>query len=177
MSAPNTPVATGTPNSPSALSEGVDQWRGVLGRRGVDPARSPSPHGVAVQRELTDHERGAARVEQRAVHHARVVVEHAQVRHLGRQLRGDRRIVGMRDAHEHAQTGADLADHRPSTATDARVTRCTKRALRLPAWRNLQEARKKLEDEFGQVRRHLQKIHESLDKVEKAGPKTTCTTC
>jgi hypothetical protein len=31
-------------------------------------------------------------------------------------------------------------------------------------------ARKKLDDEFGQVRRHLQKIHDSLDKVEKAGP-------
>ncbi len=36
--------------------------------------------------------------------------------------------------------------------------------------KSLEEARKKLEDEFGQVRRHLQKIHESLDKVEKAGP-------
>ncbi len=36
--------------------------------------------------------------------------------------------------------------------------------------KTLDEARKKLDDEFGQVRRHLQKIHESLDKVEKAGP-------
>jgi hypothetical protein len=35
---------------------------------------------------------------------------------------------------------------------------------------SLEEARKKLDDEFGQVRRHLEKIHESLDKVEKAGP-------
>ena len=34
----------------------------------------------------------------------------------------------------------------------------------------LAEARKRLDDEYGQVRRHLQKIHEALDKVEKAGP-------
>jgi hypothetical protein len=36
--------------------------------------------------------------------------------------------------------------------------------------KSLEEARKKLDDEFGQVRRHLEKVHESLDKVEKAGP-------
>jgi hypothetical protein len=34
----------------------------------------------------------------------------------------------------------------------------------------LDEARKKLDDEYGQVRRKLQKIHDALDKVEKAGP-------
>lgn len=36
--------------------------------------------------------------------------------------------------------------------------------------KSLEEARKKLDDEYGQVRRHLEKVHESLDKVEKAGP-------
>ena len=36
--------------------------------------------------------------------------------------------------------------------------------------KSLEEARKKLDDEYGQVRRHLAKIHEALDKVEKAGP-------
>jgi hypothetical protein len=36
--------------------------------------------------------------------------------------------------------------------------------------KTLEEARKRLDDEFGQVRRHLEKIHEALDKVEKAGP-------
>jgi phosphohistidine phosphatase SixA len=36
--------------------------------------------------------------------------------------------------------------------------------------KSLEEARKKLDDEFGQVRRHLDKIHDALDKVEKAGP-------
>ena len=36
--------------------------------------------------------------------------------------------------------------------------------------KNLEEARKKLDDEYGQVRRHLDKIHKALDELEKAGP-------
>ncbi len=36
--------------------------------------------------------------------------------------------------------------------------------------KSLEEARKKLDDEYGQVRRHLSKIHEALDAVEQAGP-------
>jgi hypothetical protein len=36
--------------------------------------------------------------------------------------------------------------------------------------KSLEAARKKLDDEYGQVRRHLEKIHEALDKVEKGGP-------
>ena len=35
---------------------------------------------------------------------------------------------------------------------------------------SLEEARKRLDDEFGQVRRRLKKIHDALDKVEAAGP-------
>jgi hypothetical protein len=35
---------------------------------------------------------------------------------------------------------------------------------------SLAEARKRLDDEFGQVRRKLDKIHKALDKVEAAGP-------
>lgn len=35
---------------------------------------------------------------------------------------------------------------------------------------SLEEARKRLDDEFGQVRRKLDKIHKALDKVEAAGP-------
>jgi predicted nuclease with TOPRIM domain len=35
---------------------------------------------------------------------------------------------------------------------------------------SLEEARKKLDDEYGQLRRKLDKIHEALDKVDKAGP-------
>jgi hypothetical protein len=36
--------------------------------------------------------------------------------------------------------------------------------------KTLEEARTKLDDEYGQVRRHLDKIHKALDDVEKAGP-------
>lgn len=35
---------------------------------------------------------------------------------------------------------------------------------------SLEEARKRLDDEFGQVRRKLDKIHKAMDKVEAAGP-------
>ena len=34
----------------------------------------------------------------------------------------------------------------------------------------LEDARRKLDDEYGQVRRHLQKVHAALDRVEAAGP-------
>jgi hypothetical protein len=34
----------------------------------------------------------------------------------------------------------------------------------------LEEARRKLDDEYGQVRRHLDKIHKALDRVDAAGP-------
>lgn len=34
----------------------------------------------------------------------------------------------------------------------------------------LSDARRKLDDEFGQVRRHLSKIHDAVQKVEAAGP-------
>ena len=36
--------------------------------------------------------------------------------------------------------------------------------------KSLEEARKRLDDEYGQVRRHLEDIHKSLDELEKAGP-------
>jgi hypothetical protein len=36
--------------------------------------------------------------------------------------------------------------------------------------KTLEEARKRLDDEFGQVRRKLSKIRAALDKVEAAGP-------
>jgi len=34
----------------------------------------------------------------------------------------------------------------------------------------LENARKKLDDEFGQVRRQLDDIHKAIDELEKAGP-------
>jgi hypothetical protein len=34
----------------------------------------------------------------------------------------------------------------------------------------LEEARRKLDDEYGQVRRHLDRIHKAMDRVDAAGP-------
>ena len=34
----------------------------------------------------------------------------------------------------------------------------------------LEEARRKLDDEYGQVRRRVEKIHTALDRVDAAGP-------
>ena len=34
----------------------------------------------------------------------------------------------------------------------------------------LEEARRKLDDEYGQVRRHLDRIHAALDRLDAAGP-------
>ena len=46
------------------------------------------------------------------VHRARGVGEHAQVPHLLGQLARDGVVVAVGHAHEHAEAGADLADHR-----------------------------------------------------------------
>jgi phosphohistidine phosphatase SixA len=35
---------------------------------------------------------------------------------------------------------------------------------------SLEEARKKLDDEYGQVRRHFDDIHKALNTLEEAGP-------
>ena len=35
---------------------------------------------------------------------------------------------------------------------------------------NLEEARRKLDDEFGQVRRHLDRIWDAMREIERAGP-------
>jgi len=35
---------------------------------------------------------------------------------------------------------------------------------------SLEEARRKLDDEYGQVRRHLDRIHKAMDRVDAAGP-------
>ncbi len=36
--------------------------------------------------------------------------------------------------------------------------------------KSLEEARKRLDDEYGQVRRHFEHIHKALDEAEKGGP-------
>lgn len=34
----------------------------------------------------------------------------------------------------------------------------------------LEEARRKLDDEYGQVRRHLDRIHAAMDRIDASGP-------
>lgn len=36
--------------------------------------------------------------------------------------------------------------------------------------KSLDEVRKRLDDEYGQVRRHFEDIHKALDEAEKGGP-------
>ncbi len=36
--------------------------------------------------------------------------------------------------------------------------------------KSLEEARKRLDDEYGQVRRHFEHIHKALDDAERGGP-------
>jgi hypothetical protein len=50
------------------------------------------------------------------------------------------------------------------------AARSTSRTSRGRPMQSLDQARKRLDDEFGQVRRKLANIHEALDKVEAAGP-------
>jgi len=35
---------------------------------------------------------------------------------------------------------------------------------------SLEAARRKLDDEYGQVRRHLDRIHKAMDRVDSSGP-------
>ena len=39
-----------------------------------------------------------------------------------------------------------------------------------PMAKSLEDARKRLDDEYGQIRRHIDNIHKALDEMERAGP-------
>ena len=56
MSAPNTPVCTGAPSTASASTKLTDQRFGDRPRRRGVPRRATALCGVAVERELTDHQ-------------------------------------------------------------------------------------------------------------------------
>ena len=83
---------------------------GVLRTGGRDPARSASAVGVAVERELADHQELARGVGDGSVHHAGVVVHDPQVPHLVGELARGGLGVGVGDADEHAQARADLPE-------------------------------------------------------------------
>ena len=128
MSARKRPVATGHARAPaSSRRERLDQRLGDCSGRGRrDPTRPAAARGVAVERELADDERGAAGVEQRPVHRAGVVVEDAQVRDLGRELRGAR-PRRRRASRRRARRGPRRSRRRPRRrrVTRASVTRWT----------------------------------------------------
>ena len=131
MSVRKRPVATVSTELTERVDHRVDERFGVLGRGGLDPARAAALGRVAVERELADHEHRSADVDDRAVHHAVVVVEDPQAGDLVGEPIGDADRVGVGDADEHAQAGADRPDDlRGSSAdarlvTDARTTRWT----------------------------------------------------
>src|SRR5581483_452775 len=83
---------------------------------GAREARAIALRGIGDQRELTDDERRAADVDQRAVELSLVVRKHAQSRHLAGEANGRVRVVAVRDAEQDEQPAADLAA-RPRTCT------------------------------------------------------------
>ena len=77
--------------------------------RGAREARTVAPRGVGDQRELADHQRRAARLEQRAVELPVVVLEDAEPRHLRGEPVGVGVTVAGRDPEEDAEPGPDRA--------------------------------------------------------------------
>ena len=61
ISARKTPVSTGSSELTQRGGKSLDQGLGVLGPGRGDPRRAPALPGVAVERELADHERRARR--------------------------------------------------------------------------------------------------------------------
>jgi hypothetical protein len=74
--------------------------------------RSVAARRVCGQRELTDHERRAARIQKRAVHPASFIGENSQFRDFAGQFRNDLGRITRHSARQDQQAGADLADDR-----------------------------------------------------------------
>ena len=104
-----------------------------------------------------------------------MVAEHPEVRDLRREPVRNARIIRVRNTDENAQSPPNRTDDL-SSDRDARLAHPLDQCAHPVTVRwtfvatTLEEARKRLDDEYGQVRRHLGKIHEALDRVEKAGP-------
>src|SRR5262245_34485387 len=76
------PEPSGLDTSPELTQrshEGLDQRLGLLWPGRVTPAGTATLAGVGVEGELADHERRAAHLRERPVHHTGGVVEDAQV--------------------------------------------------------------------------------------------------
>ena len=125
ISVRNRPVATVAPSSRQTCHHPLDERLGNLGTGGIDPARSPTLVGVAVQGELTDHQHlgrpdELAAIGERTVHHPGLVVEDAKVPDLVGQLVGRRDVVAVGDTDQDTQPGTDRADT-VGRAVDERV--------------------------------------------------------
>ena len=107
MSVRKRPVATIAPSSSQPVDDGVDERLGLLRAGGGEPRRSATLGGVAVERELRDHQQRGADVGGRPVHHAVGVVEDPQVPELVGQLGRGGGVVVVGDADQHAEPGAD----------------------------------------------------------------------
>ena len=112
MSARNRPVATSAPRSRNDSDEVLDQRFRELGACGLDPRGTTTLAGVAVERELADDQqpRGSCRRPRRPCCRPR---RRRSAGSRPSRRRRDEIDLGVAVGHpdEHAQTGADLADH------------------------------------------------------------------
>lgn len=111
ISVRNRPVSDRGPARRQARSDSFDERFGVGRWCGLRPARPATLAGVAVQRELAHNQEGRTSVERADVHHAVGVVEHAQPGQLRDQPICFVALVGVGDADEDTESGADPADH------------------------------------------------------------------
>ena len=107
--APKTPVSTGTPSSRKAAQNRSYSGSAAAGAAAPEKLGRLPSGGVGDQRELADHQRGAARLEQRAVELPVVVLEDAELRHLLGEPTGVGVTVAGRDPEEDADPGPDRA--------------------------------------------------------------------
>ena len=110
MSVRKRPVATVAPSSRRRATTASTSGSACSGRAAASHDGRRPFVGVAVERELRDHQQRRADVGRRHVHHAVGVVEDPQVPELVGQLGGGAGVVVVGHADEHAQPGADGAD-------------------------------------------------------------------
>ncbi len=119
MRAPNTPVETVTPSVTESRAESFVEGLGVLGTGGAGEARAIALLRVGDQRELRDDERLAARVEERMVEPADLVLEDPKAGDLAGETICVGGFVCLRHPEEHDDAGSDRATGRDACPRDA----------------------------------------------------------
>ena len=119
-------MATTAPSSSSRVTTAGDERLGLLRPGGREPGRAAALGGVAVERELRDHEQRRTDVGRRAVHVAVVVARIRRCQSLSASLVAVAASSVVGHAHQDAEPGPDRAH---DLVTDghrcASVTRCT----------------------------------------------------